>query len=103
MSDDALAKLANEATAAMSSSVADGVAAKTTAAMSDVYSVALQALSQIKIQIENLETALELKRKQSLEEVNAFVAASAEAMNFASSIGRMLERLEKTGMAGGGK
>lgn len=94
-SNEILSRIATEATAAMTASVADGVAAKTSAAMSDVYSVALEALSQIKVQIENLENALEVKRKRSLEEVGAFVSASAEAMNFASTIGRMIERIER--------
>lgn len=95
----ALGKIALEATEALTAAVAQGVADKTSAAMNDVYSVALQSLSHIKIQIENLEHALELKRKQSLDEVNAFVLAAAEALNFASSIGRALNRLEQTALA----
>lgn len=89
-----LSRIANEATAAMTASVADGIASKTSAAMSDVYSVALDALTQVKIQIENLEHALELKRKRSLEEVTEFVAAAAQAMDFASTMGRMIQRIE---------
>lgn len=99
MTDDSnaiLSRIATEATAAMTASVADGVAAKTSAAMSDVYSVALEALAQVKVQIENLEHALEIKRKQSLEEVTAFVSASAAAMDFAATVGRMIDRIEKS-------
>lgn len=89
-----LSRIATEATAAMTASVADGIAAKTSAAMSDVYSVALEALAQVKIQIENLEHALELKRKRSLDEVTAFVGASAQAMDFAATMGRLIQRIE---------
>ena len=95
-SRETLSKIATEATSALTTSVADGIAAKTSAAMSDVYSVALQALSEVKIQVENLEHALELKRKQTLDEVASFVSATSETLNFAAAIGRSLDRLQET-------
>lgn len=98
-SAEILSKIATEATSAMTESFSDGVTAKTTAAMSDIYSATLSALSSIKLQIENLEKALELKRTQAILEVEAFTAASAEAMDIASAIGRALTRIEKTAMA----
>lgn len=101
-SKEILSKIATEATAALTDSVADGVAAKTSAAMSDVYSVALQALSEVKIQIENLEHTLELRRQMAMQEVAAFVVASSEALTFASSISRVITRLEQTPMARAG-
>lgn len=98
-SRDTLTKIATEATSAMTTAVADGVADKTSAAMNDLYAVALSALSDVSIQVENLKAALELKRKQSLDEVHAFVQAASSALDFASSINRTLTKLEKTAMA----
>lgn len=94
-SAETLAKIADTASSAMTSTVADGVAARTTAAMSDMHAAAASALYQIKLRCENLEIELELRRKRALDEVVAFTAATSEILNTASTLGRVLDRFEK--------
>jgi len=90
-----LAKIADAAEAATTASHAETVAARTSAAMSDFYSSALHTLANVKLQIENLERQLELRRQDALNEVEQFTKATAEIFNIAATLSRAVAKVER--------